>query len=95
MAAPDLAMAGASSDSELSDEATTIPKAKGVRRNFSEASRACLRAYYQQGMTGTGKKYFSLIHSASRDTQLSTDQVKVQMESVLQYRLCLCWGVYR
>ena len=39
-----------------------------------------------QGMTGTGKGYFSLIYSARRDTQLSTDQVKVQIESVLQYR---------
>ncbi len=47
------------------------------RARFSEAQRACLNAYFCNGMAGVGKRYSSLIARASSDTQLTVDQVKV------------------
>ena len=39
-----------------------------------------MNAFYVHGMTGVGKNHASLIAKAASDTQLTTDQVKVQKE---------------
>ena len=72
-------------DSDVEDHSSgvsanedTSVRAKVTFKRFSEAQKACLKAYFQQGMQGTGKKHASLIHCAARDTHLSTDQIKVR-----------------
>ena len=50
---------------------------KPVRKMFSDEQVACLRDHYKRGMIGVGRKYNSLIQSASEETGLKLTQVKV------------------
>ncbi len=51
----------------------------GVQPNkrFNKAQTACLIAYFERGMSGTGKDNFPMIHQAATDTGLDVAQVKV------------------
>ena len=49
---------------------------------FSKAQKACLNAFYMNGMTGVGTKHAALVAKAASDTQLTIDQVKVQKEEI-------------
>ena len=59
------------------DEDDDSVKVKGGKFRFSKAQNLCLTAYFNSGMRGTGKKFYSLILKAAADTKLTTDQIKV------------------
>lgn len=44
---------------------------------FSAAQLSYLNTYYQNGMTGIAKRHSLLIQQAAKETQLTTNQVKV------------------
>ena len=48
------------------------------KRTFSQAQRACLNAFFTNGMTGCSKQHAALINQASRDAELTIKQVKVK-----------------
>lgn len=65
--------------SEETEEETGQPDIKNLTKKirFSQAQKACLAAYYTQGMTGIGKDNAALIFKAAEDTHLTVAQVKV------------------
>lgn len=58
----------------------SVPTGAKPCRRFSAAQVACLKLFYANGMTGTGRKHRSLIAKAADDTHLSIKQVKVSNE---------------
>jgi len=59
---------------------SSVPTGAKPCRRFSAAQVACLKLFYANGMTGTGRKHRSLIAKAADDTHLSIKQVKVSNE---------------
>ena len=62
--------------SSESEAATGAVSTRKLTR-FTAAQIAFLNAYYNQGLTGTGKKYRSFIKRAAFDAGMTTTQVKV------------------
>lgn len=52
-------------------------------KRFSKAQTACLNAYFERGMNGTGKDDFPIIQQAATDTALNVAQVKVSNYSTV------------
>ena len=62
-------------ETEAEEGRPSTVKKRAVR--FSKAQKACLNAYYCQGMTGAAKENAHLIAQAVKDTHLTSSQVKV------------------
>ena len=66
-------------DESSEDEMVVESRKTSTRRGqpFPPATVAALRAYHTRGMVGVGKKYEAMIDEASKETNLSEDQIKV------------------
>ena len=69
-----------SSQEDKTERLTVTPKVKSKR--FSLAQTVSLKAYYGNGMVGTGKIFDLLIAKAASDTLLTSDQVKVNLRKL-------------
>ena len=71
-----------SDESHQEQQPLPAPSCTKGKIRFSKAQKACLNAFYMNGMTGVGTKHADLIAKAASDTQLSIDQVKVQKAEI-------------
>ena len=79
-----------SSQEDKTERLAVTPKVKSKR--FSLAQTMSLKAYYGNGMVGTGKKFDLLIAKAASDTLLTSDQVKVNLRKLRYiYNTILLW----
>ena len=78
-----------SSQEDKTERLAVTPKVKSKR--FSPAQTVSLKAYYGNGMVGTGKKFDLLIAKGASDTLLTSDQVKVNLRKLRYYNTILLW----
>ena len=71
-----------SDESDQEQQCLRPPSCAKGKTRFSKAQKACLNAFYINGMTGVGAKHAALIAKAANDTQLTIDQVKVQKAEI-------------
>lgn len=80
-------MASSESDTESSqcssgsgDDQAPIPS-ESKSKKFSPVILASLNAFFENGMVGVGEQYSSVLRRAALDTNLSTAQIKVRIDT--------------
>lgn len=74
-----------SSDTEEIEAPTRTIEAPTRSRSvrFSAAQVSYLNMYYKNGMTGVAKRYSLLIQQAAKETQLTSNQIKVNCSTII------------
>ena len=76
-----------SSDTEIEAPTRSTQEIEAPTRSrslwFSAAQVSYLNMYYNNGMTGVAKRFSLLIQQAAKETQLTSNQIKVNCSTII------------